>query len=198
MPEQIFFYPLIPGEPLPVDTFNFPIPNNIKVGENVVIDSSSCFKNYYSKLPVGLKLGNHITIQSSSLSIEKNGYVEIGDYSYISYASFAVSEKIIIGKYVFIAGGATIVDTDFHPSDPAKRMIDTIAISTVGDKSRRPFFDTSPVIIEDGVWIGYNATILKGVRIGKDSIIQPGAVVTKNIPAQSIVVGNPAIITALG
>jgi maltose O-acetyltransferase len=188
------FHPLEPGKKIEGDWYNFPVPLNIEVGENTVIDSSSCFKKYFSQLPVGLKVGSHVTLQSPALGIEKNGYVEIDDYSYISSACLAAYDKIIIGKYVFIAGGVTIVDTDFHPLDPALRMLDTIAVSTIGDKSRRPRFDTAPVIIEDDVWIGFNATILKGVTIGKGSVIEPGALVSKNIPAGSVVSGNPAVV----
>ena len=101
---------------------------------------------------------------------------------------------LVIGKSVFIDGGVPIVDTAFHPLDPAQRMFDTVAVSTIGDKLRRPHFDTAPVFIEDCVWIGYNATVLKGVTIGKNSVIQPGALVTKNVPENSIVSGNPAVI----
>jgi acetyltransferase-like isoleucine patch superfamily enzyme len=191
------FHVLQPGKKLEGDWYNFPIPLNIQVGENTVIDSSSCFKKYFSELQVGLKLGSNVTLQSPALGIEKNGYVEIGDYSYISSACIAAYYKIIIGRYVYIAGGVTIVDTDFHPLDPSSRILDTVAVSTVGDKSRRPHFDSAPVIIEDEVWIGFNATILKGVTIGKHSIIQPGAVVSKNVPPDSIVSGNPAIIRSL-
>lgn len=186
------FQLLKPGTSLENDWCRFPIPLNIEVGENTVIDTSSCFKKFFSKLPLGLKLGSHITLQSPALATEFNGYIEIGDYSFISSACLAASEKIIVGKHVYIAGGVTIVDTDFHPLDPAARMLDTVAISTIGDKSRRPKFDSAPVIVEDDVWIGFNATILKGVTIGKGSIVQPGAVVSKSVPAQSIVSGNPA------
>jgi acetyltransferase-like isoleucine patch superfamily enzyme len=187
------FHALIPGgKNLNGDWCNFPIPTNMEVGSDSVIDSSAIFKKFFSELAVGLKIGSHVTLQSPSLSTEKNGYIEIGDYSYISSACIAASNKIIIGNYVFIAGGVTIVDTDFHPLDPGERLTDTIAISTVGDKSRRPKFDSSPVIIEDDVWIGFNATILKGVTVGKGSVIQPGAVVSKNVPAGSVVSGNPA------
>ena len=196
-PTHTIFHQLQPGLKIEGDWHNFPVPMNIEVGENTVIDSSSCFKKYFSQLPVGLKVGSNVTLQSSALGIEKNGHVEIGDYSYISSACIAAYDKIIIGKYVFIAGGVTIVDTDFHPLDPAMRMLDTVAISTIGDKSRRPKFDTALVIIEDDVWIGFNATILKGVTVGKGSIIEPGAVVSKNIPAGSVVSGNPAVIKSL-
>src|SRR5690242_4654359 len=158
------------------DWCNFPIPTNIEVGEDTMIDSSSIFKKFFSELPLGLKIGDHVTLQSPALAAEKNGYIEIGDYSFISGATLVAISKIIIGRYVFIAGGVTIVDSDFHPLDPGARLTDTVAISTIGDKSRRPSFDFSPVIIEDDVWIGFNATILKGVTVGKGSIIQPGAV----------------------
>lgn len=188
------FHALEPGKNIPGDWCNFPIPLNIEVGENTVIDSSSCFKKFFSKHDIGLRTGSHVTLQSPALAVEENGYIEIGDYSYISSACLAAKDKIIIGKYVYIAAGVTIVDTDFHPLDPADRMTDTIAISTIGDKSRRPKFDSAPVYIEDDVWIGFNATILKGVRIGKGSVIEPGAVVSKNIPEGSFVSGNPCVI----
>jgi acetyltransferase-like isoleucine patch superfamily enzyme len=186
------FQALKPGVAIIGDWCSFPTPINIEVGENTVIDTSACFRKYYSKLPVGLKVGSNVTLQGPGLSPDINGYIEIGDYSFISFASLAATEKIIIGKYVYIAGGVTIVDSDFHPIDPALRMTDTIAISTIGDKSRRPKFDSAPVIIEDDVWIGFNATILKGVTIGRGAVIQPGAVVSKNVPGGSIVSGNPA------
>lgn len=188
------FHLLVPGKNIDGDWCNFPIPGNIEVGTNTVIDSSSCFKKFFSTLAVGLKVGNNVTLQSPAIAPEKNGYIEIGDYSYISSACLAATNKIIIGRYVYIAGGVTIVDSDFHPLDAAARLTDTIAISTIGDKSRRPLFESAPVIIEDDVWIGFNATILKGVTIGKGSVIEPGAVVSKNVPEGSNVSGNPAVI----
>ena len=183
---------LQPGVDITGDWCAFPTPTNIIVGENTYIDTSACFRKYFSKLPVGLKIGSNVTLQGPGLAPEINGYIEIGDYCFISTASLAATEKIIIGNYVYIAAGVTIVDTDFHPIDPALRMRDTIAVSTIGDKTRRPQFDSAPVIIEDDVWIGYNATILKGVTIGKGSVIHPGSVVSKNVPAGSVVSGNPA------
>ena len=168
------------------------MPKNIVVGKNVRFDSSHLFKKFFSILPVGLQVGDNVTLYMSSLATEKEGYIEIGNYSYLSNATIVCHTKVIIGQYVFIAGGATIVDSDFHPIDAANRLIDTVAISTIGYKSKRPTFGSSPVIIEDDVWIGYNATILKGVTIGKGSIIQPGALVSKSVPSGSIVSGNPA------
>jgi acetyltransferase-like isoleucine patch superfamily enzyme len=50
----------------------------------------------------------------------------------------------------------------------------------------------SPIVINDDVWIGFNATVLKGVTIGRGAVVGACAVVTKDVPAYAIVVGNPA------
>jgi acetyltransferase-like isoleucine patch superfamily enzyme len=53
-------------------------------------------------------------------------------------------------------------------------------------------YENKPIVIEDNVWIGCNVIILKGVTIGAGSIVAAGSIVTKNVPADSIVAGNPA------
>jgi acetyltransferase-like isoleucine patch superfamily enzyme len=88
----------------------------------------------------------------------------------------------------------TIADSDFHPLAPALRVADSIALSPVGDRSRRPPIEVRPVVIEDDVWIGYNATILKGVRVGAGAVIAPGAVVVRDVTPGSYVAGNPATV----
>jgi acetyltransferase-like isoleucine patch superfamily enzyme len=186
------FHPIIAGEKLPDDWFNGILPQNIVAGEHSVIDSSFCFKHFFSTLPIGMRIGNHVTLWRTALSTEENGLIEIGDHSFLTNASLVCSEKIVIGERVFIAGGVTVTDSDFHPLDPALRLADTIALSPIGNSKKRPLMKSKPVIIEDDVWIGFNATILKGVRIGAGAVIQPGALVTEDVPAGLTVSGNPA------
>jgi acetyltransferase-like isoleucine patch superfamily enzyme len=81
---------------------------------------------------------------------------------------------IEIGNGVNISDNVEIQDSDNH------------IINRQKDKM------SAPIIIEDNVWIGKNVIILKGVTIGKGSIIGAGSVVTRNIPEESIAVGNPA------
>lgn len=187
------FYQLLPGRTLKGDWFAGKIPENMEAGENCVIDSSFCFKHYYSTKPVGLRLGNNVTIWRASLAVEENAFLEIGNNCYISNASLVASERITLGSRVFIAGGVTIADSDFHPLEPAARLADTVALSPLGDRKHRPEVSAQPVFIGDDVWIGYNATILKGVHVGSGAVIAPGAVVIRDVPDGINVAGNPAI-----
>jgi acetyltransferase-like isoleucine patch superfamily enzyme len=191
MPTPLF-HPIVPGALLPDDWYRGSIPGNIEVGENSVIDSSFCFKHYYATSPVGLRVGNHVTIWRASLAADTDAVIEIGDYCYIANASLVCSARITLGSHVLVAGGVTIVDSDFHPIAPAARLADTIALSPIGDRQRRPCIQALPVVIEDDVWIGYNATILKGVRVGAGATIAPGALVNRDVPPGVQVTGNPA------
>ncbi|MDQ3653918.1 MAG: acyltransferase [Chloroflexota bacterium] len=186
------FHPLIAGATLPGDWYPGRIPSNIEVGENSVIDSSFCFKHYYASGPVGLRVGHDVTIWRTSLAAETNAILEIGDGCYLANASLVSSARISLGARVWVAGGVTIVDSDFHPMAIEPRISDTVALSLVGDRTQRPPIDARPVIIEDDVWIGYNATILKGVRVGLAAVIAPGAVVHRDVRPGAWVAGNPA------
>ena len=87
-----------------------------------------------------------------------------------------------IGNHCLIAGGVRIADFDGHPLGADERRAGaTFAAETV-----------LPVIIGDDVWIGHGAVILKGVNIGDRAVIGARAVVTRDVPADTVVAGNPA------
>ncbi|PYK92462.1 MAG: acyltransferase [Verrucomicrobia bacterium] len=104
-------------------------------------------------------------------------------------------DKIDIGSHCLISWNVGIADSDFHPLEPAQRLIDAQALAPFfKDRPARPKLETAPVRIADNVWVGMNAVILKGVTIGENSIVAAGSVVTKSIPPNTVVAGNPAVI----
>jgi acetyltransferase-like isoleucine patch superfamily enzyme len=126
-------------------------------------------------------------------SIGPNGHVRIGHHCYFTNALLLCEEFLEIGNYVVLGWNVTLADSDFHPVAPAERLVDVIACSPLNaGQTRRPRIACHPVIIEDDVWIGPNATILKGVRIGEGAFIEPGAMVTRSVPPRARVIGNPA------
>jgi len=104
----------------------------------------------------------------------------IGDDFGMTGGSIVCEEQITIGDRVTIGANTVIADTDFHPLDSTQRYEAPLDGAT------------RPIMIEDDVFIGMQCLILKGVTIGRGSVIGAGSVVTKDIPPNSIAAGNPA------
>ena len=95
-------------------------------------------------------------------------------------AVVVAGERVSIGNRVQVGGNAQIVDTDFHPLTPEGRATDFNAGAT------------RPITIEDDVFIGMNALILKGVTLGEGCVVGAGSVVSRDVPPRTVVAGNPA------
>lgn len=167
------------------------LPANVQLGPHTLVTAEYAFKRFRSRLHPGLVVGAHCTMDGVHFAIGENGRVSIGDYCYFTNAVLLCELELRIGNYVVIGWNATIADTDFHPLAPAERIADAIACSPLG-KGPRPEIARHPVVIEDDVWIGPNATLLKGVRIGAGSWIEAGSLVTRDVPPRTRVLGNPA------
>src|SRR5437867_3465553 len=172
------------------------LPLNVQLGPNTLITAEYAFKRFLSQQPQALVIGSNCTMDGVHFAIGREGRVRIGDYSYFTNAVLLCELELRVGNYVIIGWNATIADTDFHPLAPAERIADAVACSPLAQGRPRPEIPCRPVIIEDDVWIGPNATILKGVRIGQGSFIEAGSLVTRDIPPRSRVLGNPAQITS--
>jgi acetyltransferase-like isoleucine patch superfamily enzyme len=168
------------------------LPDNARLGDNSIVRGDLAFKRFHSKKNPALVVGKHCTLDGVHFAFGEEAHGEIGDYCCFSNAVLLCELELRIGNYVVIGWNATIADTDFHPISPAQRIADAVACSPLGKDRRRPLIAAKPVVIEDDVWIGPNATILKGVRIGAGSFIEPGALVTRDVPRRSRVAGNPA------
>lgn len=168
------------------------LPANVAAGVGTLIVGETAFKRFRSTRQPGLVLGAHCTIDGTQFAVGDQGVVVIGDYCYFTNAVLLCELRVEIGRYVVIGWNTTIADTDFHPIAPAERIADAVACSPLGGGRPRPPIPRRPVIIEDDVWIGPNATILKGVRIGAGAFVEPGALVTRDVPPRSRVAGNPA------
>lgn len=177
------------------DWYPEPIPENVDFGEGFYCETAQVFKKMLSKKPHAIVFGNHVSVYSGcSFAIQKDGKCTVGDFTLLNGAIVMAEELIQIGSHCLISWGVGIADSDFHPLDPAQRLIDAHALAPFfKDRPPRPKLKTAPVKIGDNVWIGMNAVILKGVTIGENSVVAAGAVVTKSVPANTIVAGNPAV-----
>ena len=172
------------------------IPSNVEFGEGFYCESAQIFRHLHSKKPGAVVIGDHVSCYAGcSFALGENGHCTIGDFTLLNGALIMAEDKIEIGSHCLISWNIGIADSDFHPLEPAQRLIDAQALAPFfKGRPARPKLKTAPVIIADNVWIGMNATILKGVSIGENSVVAAGSVVTKSVPPNVIVAGNPAIV----
>lgn len=123
-------------------------------------------------------LGDYSVIESFACINNAVGDVIIGDHTRIGLHNTIIG-PVDIGSHVNLAQGITVTALNHNFSDANKR-IDEQGVST------------TPVTIEDDVWIGANAVILPGVTIGEHCVVAAGAIVTKDVPPHSLVAGVPA------
>ena len=140
---------------------------SIERGEN-----SSIIIGGHNKF-VSKHTGNRLGIyHPCMLTTGKDASLKIGSNCGFSGVAIWCFKSITIGNNVRVGANVTIMDGDAHQDDPRAGK-------------------NSPVVIGDYVWVGSNALILKGVTIGRNSLIGAGSVVTKNIPANVVAAGNP-------
>jgi len=123
-------------------------------------------------------LGDYSVVESFACINNAVGDIIIGDHTRIGLHNTIIG-PVTIGSHVNLAQGITITALNHNFSDAEKR-IDEQGVNT------------TPVVIEDDIWIGANAVILPGVTIGQHSVVAAGAIVTKDVPPHSLVAGVPA------
>ena len=148
---------------------------------------------------VQIKLGKESTFFCKFNLEKSNAVIQIGDNVYIGASNIYCSNKIVIGNNVIISWGVKIYDHNSHSLLPEDRIRD---IREAGNNVRKGYslthnknwnnVATEQIHIMDNVWIGMDATILKGVTIGENSIVAAGSLVTKDVEPNTIVGGNPA------
>lgn len=154
--------------------------SNMKVGFNKMAGNRIYTDSFISLVSPGsilktegkgssIRLGFQCDISPSAvLSASEGGVLSLGSKCFVNRNCIIAShEKIKIGDNVKIGPGTYIYDHDHAGPNQYK---------------------TKPIIIEDNVWIGAGCIILKGVKIGKNSVISAGSVITKDVPEDAVII----------
>ena len=157
--------------------------SKIKIGENLFVNSHK-LTGSKKEVYLSLKENSIFKIKKTfniyydvDICLYKDAILEIGSGFINAGSQIRCLHHIVIGEGVAIARGVKILDSDAHEiyfEDGKKHIV------------------SGKIKIGNKVWIGTNATILKGVTIGDNSIVAAGSIVTKNVPEGVIVAGNPA------
>lgn len=145
-----------------------------KVGKMVSVNRKPVIDNR-GEMIFGDEVRIWSNIVRAKLYTGKKGKLVVGRNSRLNGVHIDVRELVQIGENVRIAPYTIILDSDFHDI-----------------KDHFSEGASKPIIIEDDVWIATRSTILKGVRIGKGSVVATGSVVTRDVPPYTVAAGVPA------
>ena len=161
------------------------------VGDNHSWGLHSFIHLQWGSTPEDVQLKDHSEVFGELVSIN-HGQIIMEEWSKIGEGSIIyATNKVIIGKDTAIAANVTITDNNFHPTNPDDRRYMRHTPHDARERSAM-YSVSSPIIIGENVLVGSESRICKGVRIGDNAIIASCAVVTKDVPANSIAAGNPA------
>ena len=141
-----------------------------------------------------ITIGPDCRIRGELFTFGHGGRIAFGQKCYLGSGSRVWSGvSVEIGDHVLIAHGVLIVDNLTHPINYLERRRHFEDISMTGHSLAIDLGD-KPVRIENDVWIGAHAIILRGVTIGARSIVAAGSVIRRDVPPDSMVAGNPAVV----
>ena len=174
--------------------------HHMSIGEGTVLLRRDCLD--FRLVPEGRKyvtIGERGLIKAQFTFETPQGEVHIGNNTHIGGAQFICRTRIEVGNDVTMAWGITLYDHDSHSTNWKYRKHDNEQcyedyINEGNNIAHKDWshVNSAPIIIEDKVWIGMDALILKGVTIGEGSVVAARSVVTKDVPPYSLVAGNPA------
>ena len=170
-----------------------PLPRNIELGEMSYPDTAYSFTTFFSKKPVGLKLGYASgNYGHSSFTTGENGEIEIGKFVVLQGTNIVSNLSVTIKDHCMVSWGSVITDSWFTKEISQEQRRAMLVKAAHSDNRHIEFIDPKPVIIEENVWVGFGAIILSGVTIGRGAVIGCKTIVCEDIPPYAVVVGSPS------
>ena len=156
--------------------------NLIQLGHGVYLDQGA----YLHACPNGIKIGDQTIVMHGAV-------LHVYNFRGIPGSGITIGSNSLVGEYTVIRGQGGVTIGDRVYTSPLSQII---AVNHVFDNPDLPFVEqgitAEGIVIEDDVWIGSGAVITDGVRVGRGAVIAAGAVVTKDVPAHTVVGGVPA------
>ena len=168
--------------------------------------SSKKYSNFKLRLDnpdsnkIYVEIGEDCVVNGQIIFESDKGRIVFGDRVSFGNSTIICRNKIQFGSDIYVAWGVTFYDHDSHSLDYKERVYDRERELKALEEGlpnkiltkNWKVVNSKPIIIGDHVWIGMNVLILKGVNIGEGAIVGAGSVVTKDVPAWTLVGGNPA------
>jgi len=171
-----------------------PLPENIELDAMTYPDTSYSFTTFNSKKPVGFKMGYASGNYGHGIfTTGENGEINIGKFVVLQCTRIISNLSVTIHDHCMFSWGSVITDSWLNPSTfPVK--VRRLMLKQLANSNTRhlEFVDPQPVVIEENVWVGFEAIILPGVKIGRGAVIGCKTIISEDVPPYAVVVGNPS------
>lgn len=176
------------------DWYPLGIPPNVSLAEAVYIDTSYGFAAFHSRREPGLSIGKGTGCYDRTNFIAgPQAVIDIGEFTILNGTTIVARQRVRIGSHCMLAWGSVL--TDSWTGEGLSRAERAELLRATAHSAHRlpPGVETgAPVVVEDNVWIGFDAVILPGVRLGRGCIIGSRCIIYDDVPAYAVMVGDPA------
>jgi acetyltransferase-like isoleucine patch superfamily enzyme len=178
---------------LPWDWYAGEIPDNVALEPHAYLETTYSFRRFQGQAPKAVMLGRATTVYLGTMfDVGPRGHVAIGPFSLVNAAWIICDAAVEIGEYALISWNVVLLDSYRLPRDPAARRQHLARLAADADRRLPSAGEARPICIGRNVWIGFDCCVLPGVTIGDGSIVGARSVVTEDVPAYTLVAGNPA------
>jgi acetyltransferase-like isoleucine patch superfamily enzyme len=181
------------GRRLPWDWYPGTIPEVADVDDTAYVETTFSFHLCRSERPGGVRIGRGAsTYLGTMFDVGPCGRVTLGDYALVHGARIICDAEVEIGAYALISWNVVLMDTYRAPADPDARRRELERVPDRPGRILAADVPARPVRVGPNVWIGFDSCVLPGVNIGEGAVVGARSVVTEDVPAYTVVAGNPA------
>jgi acetyltransferase-like isoleucine patch superfamily enzyme len=169
------------------------VPENVVLDDLAYLETTYSFELFRSQAPGAVQIGRGSSVYLGVMfDLGPKARVKLGEYVLMNGARIICDSEITIGDHSLISWNVVLMDSYRLPLESAKRR--AALEEAAGTAPRRVAADVValPIRIGANVWIGFDCCVLPGVTIGEGAVVGARSVVTQDVPAYTIVAGNPA------
>ena len=178
---------------LPWDWYNGAIPENVQLDPTAYLETTYSFVMFRSRHPQALEVGRGTSLYLEVMfDLGQNARMKIGSFVLMNGARIICDSEITIGDHCLISWNVVLMDTYRLALDPFERRAELEKVPARSPRRASAEVPSKPIHIGTNVWIGFDSCVLPGVTIGQGAVVGARSVVTTDVPAYTIVAGNPA------
>jgi acetyltransferase-like isoleucine patch superfamily enzyme len=176
------------------DWFARGVPGNVVAAPDAYLDTSYGFAAFHSELEEGMYIGTGTGCYDRATFITgPAGRIRVGRFVILNGTTLISRNSIVIGDHCMLAWGSVLTDSEWVDRQSRTERRAALRAAAADPDRPLPFFgDTAPVVLEDNCWVGFDAVVTAGVRLGRGCIVGGKSVVRADVPPYAVAVGNPA------